>query len=564
MVTDWDFKQLTNRRFWHLSAGLVMFFYVTCHLINHAAGVVSVDSANLAEEYLIELWTTIGGILLLSAAVLFHLGSALWVTFIRRSLRMPLWQWSQLLLGLLIPALLIEHAMATAGVRLQYGMDPDYRYVLAIFFHFAPEKLIGQLSLLVVAWGHGCIGLHHWLKIRDWYPRIQAHLYALCLIIPTAAIAGVISAGFEVRALVQDPIWSFDMLQEIAYPGGEADLFVARMRDYWLWGYALLILLVFAGRYMRIALYTRRKGVRVTYPSGRRVLVPPGATLLETSRAGGIPHASVCGGRGRCSTCRVLILAGADQALAPPDPLEEKVLANLNMPENVRLACRVRPTGDLRCEPLLPADVTARDALSGGRYRLGQELDIAVMFADLRGFTKLSESKLPFDVVFLLNQYFRFMGTAIEDAGGRVDKFIGDGIMALFGIDGDPMAGKRSALIAARQMAAQLEILNERLKNELGQPLKLVMGVHSGPAIVGTMGHGQATQVTAIGDTVNTAARLESLAKEHDVQLMVSDRVGRDVGIDLGIFPAVEMAVRGRKEPLQVHPIRSAGELPEL
>ena len=539
-----------------------MFTYVICHLLNHAAGIISVEAANWLRSYLTAPWTTAAGIGLLMIAILFHLGSALWVSYIRRSLRMPPWQWSQLVLGLLIPALLIEHAMATAGVRLQYGMDPDYRYILAIFFQFSPMKLWLQLCLLVVAWGHGCIGIHHWLKVRDWYPRLQAHLYGLSLILPTAALAGVFSAGIEIKGLAQDPIWSFDMLQAVRYPGSQADVFVLAMRDYWLAGYGLLVTVVFVARYFRIGLYAKRKGVRVTYPSGRRVLVPPGASLLETSRTGGIPHASVCGGRGRCSTCRVMILDGAEDRLDPPDPIESKVLSHLDMPRNVRLACRVHPKIDLRCEPLLPADVTAREALSPGRFRHGQELDIAVMFADLRGFTQLSESKLPFDVVFLLNQYFRFMGTAIEQVGGRVDKFIGDGIMALFGIDDDPEAGKRAALAAAQAMANQLDLLNERLRHDLGQPLRLVMGVHSGPAIVGTMGHGEATQVTAIGDTVNTAARLESLAKEHDVQLMVSDRVGRGAGVDLSAFPEIEVAVRGRKEGISVHPVTSAKELP--
>jgi adenylate cyclase len=72
----------------------------------------------------------------------------------------------------------------------------------------------------------------------------------------------------------------------------------------------------------------------------------------------------------------------------------------------LRLACQVRPKGDVTCEPFLPPDATAKEALSPGQYMHGQEMDIAVMFADLSGFTELSESKLPFDVVFILNPYF--------------------------------------------------------------------------------------------------------------------------------------------------------------
>ena len=541
-----------------------MFIYVASHLLNHAAGIISLEAANDLRVYMISPWTTVAGIVLLAVASLFHLGSALWVIYIRRSLRMPIWQWSQMVLGLMIPLLLIEHAMATAGARLVYDMQPDYRYILAIFFHFAPQKGWIQLVLLVVAWGHACIGIHHWLKVRDWYPDWRMHLYGLALLIPSFSLAGMLAGGLEVRGLVQDPIWSFDMLQSINYPGGHADAFVTQARDYWWIGYLGVLLAVLAARQLRIAIYAHRQGVRVTYPSGRRVLVPQGGTLLETSRKGGIPHASVCGGRGRCSTCRVMILGDGAQMLDPPSPVESRILKQLQLPPNVRLACQVRPSTDLTCEPLLPPDVTAKEALSPGKFMHGQEMEIAVMFADLRGFTQLSETRLPFDVVFMLNQYFRYMGTAIEQAGGRVDKFIGDGIMALFGIGSDADVGVRQALNAAKAMSAQLELINERLANDLEQPLRLGIGIHAGHAIVGTMGHGDATQITAIGDTVNTASRLEAMTKEHEVQLLVSDKVSRHAGVALDQFPTIEISLRGRRQKQDVHLVQNASDLPDI
>jgi len=326
-------------------------------------------------------------------------------------------------------------------------------------------------------------------------------------------------------------------------------------------GYVALVCVVFLARRVRIFLASRQKGIRVTYPSGRRVLVSAGSTLLETSRAGGIPHASVCGGRGRCSTCRVLIMASDPGALDAPGPLEKKVLVKLELPANVRLACQVQPKGDVTCEPLLPADVSAKEALTPDRYMHGREIDIAVMFADLRGFTKLSESKLPFDVVFMLNQYFQSMGTAIEGAGGYIDKFIGDGIMALFGTGSEPGLGADQALAAACEMSVRLEKMNEQLKNDLSAPLRLGIGIHYGSAIVGTMGHGAATQVTAIGDTVNTASRLESLTKELGVQLLVSAALEQATTMDLSGFELVEVDVRGRNQSVKVRKIDSASDL---
>lgn len=550
-----------SRRGIHLTAGLTMFTYVVCHLLNHAFAVVSIEAANAARVYFVSPWTNPIGTLVLTTAALTHISLALWTTYIRRSLRMPPWQWTQLILGLSIPLLLVEHALATGGGILRIGLVPNYEYVLAIFWYFAPQKGWSQLLLLVVAWSHATIGIHHWLKVKPWYQAWQLHLYGAALVIPVMATMGYVSGGYDVLEKLKNPLWLIQMLKDIRYPGPEYDQQTETLRDYWLIGYVALVCLVFLARQVRIYLASRKKGIRVTYPSGRRILVSSGSTLLETSRAGGIPHASVCGGRGRCSTCRVLILASEAGALEVPGPLEKKVLDKLELPSNVRLACQVQPKGDVTCEPLLPADVSAREALTPDRYMHGREIDIAVMFADLRGFTKLSESKLPFDVVFMLNQYFQSMGTAIEESGGYIDKFIGDGIMALFGTGKESGNGPDQALAAAREMSVRLKKMNDHLKNDLSAPLRLGIGIHYGPAIVGTMGHGAATQVTAIGDTVNTAARLEALTKEQGVQLLVSVALEQATTMDLSGFEQVELGVRGRSQSIQVRKIASASIL---
>lgn len=149
----------------------------------------------------------------------------------------------------------------------------------------------------------------------------------------------------------------------------------------------------------------------------------------------------------------------------------------------------------------------------------------AVLFADIREFTKLAERKLPYDLVFLLNEYFRAMGECITREGGRIDKFIGDGIMALYGLDGDPQKACEDALAAARAMSEGLQKLNIALENDLLQPLRLGIGIHFGYAIVGKMGYESVSLLTAIGDIVNTASRLESATKEFKVEFIVSEDV---------------------------------------
>src|SRR5262249_40592931 len=155
----------------------------------------------------------------------------------------------------------------------------------------------------------------------------------------------------------------------------------------------------------------RRSTIKVSYPDEQHAQVPLGWTVLEASRAAGIPHASVCGGRGRCSTCRIRV-AGDPAALPAPSPQEQRVLQRIGAPPAVRLACQLRPVRDLAVTPLVDAAAGVSVALARVGSRSGEEREIAVLFADLRGFTRLAEHKLPYDVVFFLNRYFGAVGPA--------------------------------------------------------------------------------------------------------------------------------------------------------
>lgn len=543
-----------TRRAVHLLAGLTLFTYVTGHLINHSFGIVSLELLEAARWYLTTPWTNVYGIALLTFAVTVHLGSALWVIYSRRTLKMPIWQWSQLTLGLLIPLLIADHAVGTAYARLAFGLEPNYAYVLASDWHFDATKTWLKVTLLCVAWAHGCTGIHHWLKVKPWYARWSTQLYMLALVLPVLAISGFVSAGLEVLRLVEDPSWLFGLLQAIKFPDNDAVRHLFEVRDNWMYGYVAAVLTVFVLRYVRQFIANRKSMVRAMHQTtGQRVVIESGATLLEAFKAAGIPHASVCGGRARCSTCRVRLIDPAQGACAAPGEEESRILRKLGLPANVRLACQLKPTKDIICEPLLPPDVTAAEALRPGQFTMGHEVELTVMFADLRGFTTLSEKKLPFDVVYLLNQNFETMGKVIEANGGKIDKYIGDGIMATFGDKDDPAMGAMNALKAAHGMAEQLDEMNTRLVNDLDEPLRLGIGLHTGPVIRGTMGYGSATQVTVIGDTVNTAARLEGETKDHGVQLLFSEALRHKANFDASELPTMVIKVRGRAGSMTVY-----------
>jgi adenylate cyclase len=277
--------------------------------------------------------------------------------------------------------------------------------------------------------------------------------------------------------------------------------------------------------------------------------------VLEASRFAGIPHASVCGGRGRCSTCRVRVSADP-AALPPPSAQESRVLQRVGAAPNVRLACQLRPTGDVSVVPLLaPAVDPGAVHVRGGD---GQEREVAVLFVDIRGFTRLAERKLPYDVVFFLNRYFEAVGGAIAEAGGIANQYTGDGVMALFGVGTGPGEACRQALRACGAMLARVEEFSRALGTDLEAPLRLGIGIHTGPAVVGEMGYGQTRYLAAVGDTVNVASRLEGLTKEYQCELVVSEQVMARAGLAATEWPRYDLTVRNREAPLTIVIVKDA------
>ena len=544
-----------------LWSGLVLLAFVVSHYANHALGLAGLEALEAGRGAFLWLWRSLPGTLLLYAALLVHMVLAFWSLYQRRRLAMPTWEAIQLLAGLAIPPLLILHILGNRMAAELFATDDSYIYEYLIYFVFQPSLLVKQTLVTLLVWVHACIGLHYWLRLKPLYRRLLPLAYGSAVAVPILSLAGVLAAGREVARLAEDPAWLGAASRQVNFPGEEGVALIYAVETWFHVAFAVALGLVLAARPLR-SWWQRRHGiVNLTYPDGKRISVALGTTILEASRGAGIPHASVCGGRGRCSTCRVRV-AGDLAALPVASEEESRVLERIAAAPNVRLACQTRPSADLEITPLLPPAPAMREADPKPGYLQGQEREIAILFADIRGFTGLSEDKLPFDVVFILNRYFAAMGLAVEESGGRVDKFIGDGVMALFGVESDHRKGCVDALSAARRMSERLLEINTALKQDLGQPLRIGIGIHSGPAIVGEMGYGPAVSVTAIGDAVNTASRLEAMTKDLGAQLVVSEPVARLAEVDLGAFPLQEIEVRGRARPLQVRVVKNALSLP--
>ncbi|TAZ71066.1 adenylate/guanylate cyclase domain-containing protein (plasmid) [Rhizobium ruizarguesonis] len=550
------FSERTIRRA-RLGSGLVIFIFVLLHLSNHAIGLISVAAADKAAHLFLAIWRNPLGTAIFYSSVLIHIALVLRAIYMRRSLVMPKGEMAQIVLGLLIPLLLLDHVIGTRIAHELYGYIDDYETVVGMLWIRNPANGARQALGVVAVWIHGCIGIHFWLRYRSWYPDFAPLLLALAILVPVLSLLGFVEMG---RTLA-DPSYQQSMTVS-AYKEGintryasnpEVHRQVAMIRAGLYGAFSASLLIVVAARARR-KLKERLDQVAVNYPGGEVIRVPRGFSVLEASRLGGLPHYSVCGGKGQCSTCRVQILGDYD-SLPAPDKMEETTLRRINAGPDVRLACQLRPNRDVAVAPLLVPAIEAALPANSQETSPGREREIAVLFVDIRHFTTLTETRLPFDVVFLLNRYFAIIGKAVEQAGGRLDKFIGDGAMALFGLNTTPEEACRQALDAAAAIVAEIEKLAAELADELALPLRIAIGIHTGPAVVGTMGYGRVRSMTAIGDTVNVASRLESAAKEFEAAIVISEPVASLSGADLAGIESREISVRGRALPLKVYVI---------
>jgi class 3 adenylate cyclase len=272
---------------------------------------------------------------------------------------------------------------------------------------------------------------------------------------------------------------------------------------------------------------SRQPSVALRYPD-RTVQVPRGWSVLEASRSHGIAHVSICGGRARCSTCRVRV-AGAPGHIGEPGRDEQRTLERVRAPADVRLACQLRPHGDIEVTPLFaPLPNEGRPAPVGS---FGRERDVAILFVDLRRWSGLSERQWPFDLAYVLDRYFATVGAAVRESGGVPNQFIGDSVMAIFGLECDLPTACRQAVHATTLIAQRMDAWSEGFEAQFGQRLEFGMGLHAGRAAVGEVGYLETTTFTAIGEVVNTASRLQDHSKTAASRLVVSLFAAQQAGV---------------------------------
>jgi adenylate cyclase len=533
-----------------LVTGLIVAAFVVGHFLNHSLGVVSIEAMDRLRVALALWWRSPVGTALLYGSLLTHFALALASLYNRSTLRMPVWEAAQMLLGLAIPPLLIAHIVGTRLTWTLLDHNIDYERVVGLLWS-SEWGIARQSLLLLIVWAHVCAGLHYWLRVRQWYQAAEPLAFAVALLLPAIALAGFASAGFYLWPSVESVGGMQKYNVDLAGMSDAQRDRMAGWRSGLEWAFWIALAATLLARWLR-----NRIGAtyRVRHASGRVITAPVGRTILEAIRDEGLPHASVCGGRARCTTCRVRVGDGLTH-LPPPTRREAQALGRIHAPPNVRLACQCRPTRDVAVTPLLPANVGPRTPRQPPGGAQGRERPIVAMFVDLRDSTRLAEGRLPYDVVFLMNQFFAEMHAALRATGGYYAQFRGDGLLALYGLESELPAACRAALYGAAQMQERMDNLNRSLADDLKSPLRIGIGIHAGVAIVGTLGPPEAPIHSAIGDMVNTAARFEDMTKAFGCTMVVSEEALRQAGIEPGNSPQHQVRVRGKTERLAVYAV---------
>lgn len=327
-----------------LLSGLVLFLFAATHFANHAVGLVSLEAMHAVQEVRKAFTRSAPVSIVLLAALLTHMALGLLKLSRRKTWRMPPWEAIQIGLAFAIPFLLLPHIVNTRLAHMIFGVDDIYLYELLRLW---PDSAVLQSTLLLLVWIHGCIGLHFWLRLSRPYKRMAPMLMWGAVALPLLALAGFAVAGIRTGDIMSDPASLAAMKARAHWPNAAAGAQLSGLRDAARIGFGAALavaLTVFVLRQRK-----RKRAARITYAGGRSVTFSPGMTLLEISRSAGLPHASVCGGRGRCSTCRVRISQGLF-SLPPPTGAEMVTLKSIEAQENVRLACQIRPVGPLDVE----------------------------------------------------------------------------------------------------------------------------------------------------------------------------------------------------------------------
>jgi len=293
-------------------------------------------------------------------------------------------------------------------------------------------------------------------------------------------------------------------------------------------------------------------------PDNKKIEISQDETILTASLRKEIPHLSACGGVGKCSTCRINIISGLENCSERTE-YENKLAKRLDLPKTIRLACQTKVSGKVKYRRLLldKRDLTLNSQLTAKKSgSVGTVRNLTIIFCDIKGFTPFSESLSAYDVIFILNRYFSIMREIILKNGGEINNYIGDAIMAIFGLKESRQQILRS-VNTGLQMLEAMDEFKKYLKEAYDRIFDMRIGIHFGEVIVGSVGYGDDKKLTVIGDVVNIASRIESTNKDAGTRLLISENAFNEIKESVIVDNYLRLKLRGSSNLITLYEVNS-------
>ena len=284
-------------------------------------------------------------------------------------------------------------------------------------------------------------------------------------------------------------------------------------------------------------------------PDDKKFGVRDGESIRDSALQNGIRIAHVCGGKARCSTCRVLVLEGLENC-SPRSDKEKNIARDLAFSPDIRLACQTKVKSDVKVRRLTldeyDVELTSRFITGEQSNLAGVEKHVFIMFVDIRGFTTFSESLLPYDVIHILHRYFHYIDEAVTRHGGFIDNYMGDGFMALFEVE-SPEEGALSAVKAGLELFNVLKVrIKPYVEKLFGKAFEIKVGLHCGLVVAGTVGGSDYKKTMVIGDAVNFSSRIESANKQAGTRFLISKDVYVKVADSILVDRKLQLEIPGK------------------
>lgn len=284
----------------------------------------------------------------------------------------------------------------------------------------------------------------------------------------------------------------------------------------------------------------------ILLPDDKEIQIKDGETILTAVLRSGIAHLHACGGLARCSTCRIEIKEGLENC-SSINEAEETLSNKLKFPESIRLACQTKIMGNVIARRLLfdKRDLKLANQLTEEKSGpVGINRLLAILFVDIEGFTPLSENLPSYDVMYILNRYFDMVGDEVKKNGGEINNYVGDAVLALFGLD-DREDEVFRAVNAGLGILRSVENFRKTVAKNYNESFHVRVGIHFGEAIVGMLGSEDNKRLSVIGESVNMASRVEAANKDAETRILISEEAYKQVEDRVEVEDFVRVKLKG-------------------